>query len=286
MDRRIPFVAAELVLGLLVALAVPELLGCREPAPNGPQSRPSANRHWLPLASEWFDQSHLVAVHQRREAEVGDRGKHWRDAYLLIHEHMLWPNEAKLTRLAVASERTAAARSRLVDALERALKPEYVPEGLSDHLVGIRGHGTSGSDFLLGRYAAGTLKFQIIHSGRSTGVLCVPRAPAATGEATGEYALEVARAVLVDPRPQDEADLRTMGMRLEGVFHGAIANRHGRSAADPLVGPSPWHGFRTLTDGRFVFLELPASALKEDAGPPTRAIGRLTPLDETVRLFD
>ena len=206
---------------------------------------------WLKMTGEWLDQDALVEAHRLRVAEVGEK---WERGWRGEREHMLWPDDATMRKSTVLATRTKEARRTCVAELKRALKPEFVPGELVDHLVGLSGYGRSKSDFLFGRYRSGDWNIQVIYSGRHIGILAVPIGPVAPREPSAEYALEIAKKLFVPPRPQDEAELQARAGLNSGIAHGGISNPATQSMMDPLRGPSPWYGGSFITNGLYVLL--------------------------------
>jgi hypothetical protein len=239
---------------------------------------------WEQKGEPWIDQDHVVAVHRRRVAQVGPK---WENIWRPVREHMLWPDEETLARLWVPPERTKAARAECVRQVRVVLKAEHVPGDLEEHLVGISPYGANGSDFLLTRYRVGHWRVQIIYSGHLMGILVAPREPGDAGPATAEYALRIAKALFVSPRPEDAARLVARVEMVEDTAHGGIRNPNA-GLDGSLAGASAWYGIRVVTDGRYVFLSPAKWGLYDDTDIRGRAgmPAHLPPQDKPILLFD
>ena len=239
---------------------------------------------WLKMTGEWLDQDALVEAHRLRVAEVGEK---WERGWRGEREHMLWPDDATMRKSTVLATRTKEARRTCVAELKRALKPEFVPGELVDHLVGLSGYGRSKSDFLFGRYRAGDWNIQIIYSGHRIGILALRLGPVAPREPSADYALEVAKELFVPPRPQDEAALKARAGLNSGIAHGGINNPNTQSRADPLRGPGPWYAAGFITNGQYVFLGPSKWHLGDgDIRSDLAGLPRAPRADEPVLLFD
>ena len=241
---------------------------------------------WYAMSGEWFDQAAVVEGHKQRVAEVGEK---WERGWGPRREHMLWPDAATMRDSAASATRTKEAREICVAELRRALKPEFVPDKLVDHLAGLSGYGHTKSDFLFGRYGMGHWQIQLVYSGRYVGILAAPIGPVAPHRPTAAYALEVARALYIEPRPQDDPVLEARAVVVNGIAHGGINNPNTGSTTDSPRGPGPWYGGSFITDGLYVALfpskwhlgdgDIRSNAMM--AAPP-----RMPRPDEQVLLFD
>ncbi len=247
---------------------------------------PAGNVVWEPMSGPWIDEQRLLEQHEQHKRKYPQAAESYERDWGLSLEHLLWPEDATLSRQAVEPQRTVKARADCVRELRWILKPPYVPGDLAEHLVGISGYGRNRSDFLFGRYRVDEWRLQVIYSGHITGILVVPQRPPQQPRATAEYVMNMLNRLFVAMRPEQEGQVGARSGVRDGIVRGGYSDSHAH-ADETFIGPSPWYGGIFLSDGSYVFVMPPKWAMRADLNIRRSALPpEGPPWEEPILLFE